>query len=132
LKKELGDNLHVTGYFKNDHLVGFYTWVIDGKKLDSHFIGLEPTLNLRHQIYLNILLDLAKDAIIHRASSLYYYRTALEIKSSIGARPHDMWCYFRHNNWLLNKYFIPTAFKYFVPKPQWVQRHPFKSQENLL
>lgn len=132
LKKELGDQLHVIGYFKDEQLVGFYTWVIDGKKLDSHFIGVEPSLNLRHQIYLNILLDLVRDAIEYRAERLFYYRTALEIKSSIGARPHDMWCYFKHNNSLLNKYFIPTAFKYFVPKPQWVQRHPFKSKATLL
>lgn len=132
LKKELGSHLKVTGYFKDEVLVGFYTWVIDGKKLDSHFIGVEPSLNLRHQIYLNILLDLVRDAISQKALKVYYYRTALEIKSSIGAEPYDMWCYFKHNNWVINKFFIPTAFKYFVPKPQWVQRHPFKSQAKRL
>lgn len=128
LKELIGDDLHITGYFLEDRMVGFYTWVIDDGKMDSHFIGVEPTLNMRHQIYLNILLDLVKDSIGVRAKELYYYRTALEIKSSVGAEPFDMWCYFRHNNWLINKYIIPTAFKYFVPQQNWVQRHPFKSQ----
>lgn len=128
LKEKLGQRFHVIGYFIGEEMVGFYTWVLDDRKMDSHFIGVNPKLNLRHQIYLNILLDLVKDAISIGADKLYYYRTALEIKSSVGAEPYDMMCYFRHNNWLLNRLFVPTAFKYFVPHQTWVQRHPFRSQ----
>ncbi len=125
LKKRLGDSYRVYAYFIEDEMIGFYSWILDGGKLDSHFIGVNQRLNLRHQIYLNILLDLVRDAIEVGADDLYYYRTALEIKSSIGAEPHDMWCYFRHCNPVLNK-LVPVAFKYFVPHQQWVQRHPFK------
>lgn len=131
LKRQLGDELNVIGYFKDDELVGFYTWVLEGEKMDSHFIGFEPGLNNRHQIYLNILLDLVKDGINNRARSIYYFRTALEIKSSVGSEPIDMNCYFRHTNGLLNRLVVPTAFKYFVPHQTWRQRHPFKSLEHL-
>jgi len=126
LKELLGEELHVIGYFLDDKLVGFYTWVLEDTKMDSHFIGINSELNLRHQLYLNILLDLVRDSINQGAKSLYFFRTALEIKSSIGAEPYEMACYFRHMNPLLNKFLIPPAFKYFVPQQSWVQRHPFK------
>lgn len=125
LKEELKDELQVVAYFLEDEMVGFYTWTLDKGKLDSHFIGVSSALNLRHQIYLNILMDLVKDAISVKADSIYYFRTALEIKSSVGAEPFKMVCYFRHNNVLINK-LIPLIFKYFVPSQSWSQRHPFK------
>lgn len=125
LKRQLGDALQVTGYFLDGRLVGFYTWVMEGNKMDSHFIGFKKDLNNRHQLYLNILLDLVRDGIEQRATSLYYFRTALEIKSSVGAEPHDMTCYFKHMNPLLNK-LVPPIFDYFIPQQSWKQRHPFK------
>jgi hypothetical protein len=126
LKEELGEELNAVGYFLEDKLIAFYTWVLDHKKMDTHFIGLEPALNLKYQLYLNILLDLVRDAIEHKATEVYYFRTALEIKSSIGAEPVEMSCYFRHNNWLMNRLIVPLGFKYFVPVQSWKQRHPFK------
>lgn len=126
LKKQLAEHLHVVGYYLDNELIGFYTWVLDEGKMDSHFIGFEPDLNSKYQLYLNILLDLVKDGISNRATSLYYFRTALEIKSSVGAEPFEMWCYFKHSNKVLNNYVVPVAFKYFVPHQNWKQRHPFK------
>ena len=126
LQEKFGEELHVIGYFLNGEMIGFYTWVMEGEKMDSHFIGFEPQLNGRHQIYLNILLDLVKDGIAQKANSIYYFRTALEIKSSVGAEPQEMSCYFKHASPLLNKAVVPIAFKYFVPKQNWKQRHPFK------
>jgi len=74
---------------------------------------------------MNILMDLVKDGINQRAKSVYYFRTALEIKSSVGAEPHDMTCYFKHTRPLLNK-LVPYLFNSFVPQQSWKQRHPFK------
>ncbi len=125
LKESFQDELQVVGYFLEDQLVAFYTWTIDDDKMDSHFIGVNGQYNLKYQLYLNILLDLVRDAINIRAAQLLYYRTALEIKSSVGAVPYDMTCYIRHNNRFLAR-ITPTVFKYFVPKQSWIQRHPFK------
>ena len=130
LKEELNDDLVVTGYFLEGRLIGFYTWVMEGEKMDSHFIGFEKSINMKYQLYLNILMDLVKASIEQKATSLYYYRTALEIKSSVGAEPHEMFCYFKHTNSFLNKFVVPTSFKYFVPKQSWKQRHPFKALES--
>jgi len=125
LKRQLGDALQVTGYFLDGKLVGFYTWVMEGEKMDSHFIGFKKDINNKYQIYLNILLDLVRDGINQKASSIYYFRTALEIKSSVGAEPHDMTCYYKQMNPLLNK-LVPPIFDYFIPQQSWKQRHPFK------
>jgi len=125
LKESFQDELQVVGYFLEDELVAFYTWTIDDDKMDSHFIGVNGQYNLKYQLYLNILLDLVRDAIDNRAKQLLYFRTALEIKSSIGSVPYDMTCYIRHNNRFLAM-ITPIVFKYFVPKQSWVQRHPFK------
>ena len=125
LKKNLQDNYHVVGFFLDGEMVGFYTWLMEDGKMDSHFIGLEPQLNNKYQLYLNILLGLVGDAIDEGAKSIYYFRTALEIKSSVGAEPFPMACYFRHTNRIINR-LVPLAFKYFVPQQNWIQRHPFK------
>ena len=125
LKEHLGNRYHIIGYFLDDKLVGFYTWILEDDKLDSHFIGLDPTLNNRYQLYLNILLDLVRDGIEQKAQSIYYFRTALEIKSSVGAIPYDMLCYFRHTSSIINSV-VPLVFKYFIPQQEWDQRHPFK------
>jgi len=125
LKSQLSNRYHVIGYFLEEKLVGFYTWMLEDDKLDSHFIGLDPALNNRYQLYLNILLDLVNDGINQKAKSIYYFRTALEIKSSVGAVPYDMLCYFRHTSSIINSV-IPLVFKYFIPQQSWDQRHPFK------
>ncbi len=125
LKERFDNELQVVGYFLEGEMVAFYTWILDGDKMDSHFIGVSSQYNLKHQLYLNILLDLVRDAIDNRAKQLLYYRTALEIKSSIGAEPYEMMCYIKHNNPILTK-LIPIVFKYFVPEQDWAQRHPFK------
>jgi hypothetical protein len=125
LKEAFQDEIQVVGYFLKDELVAFYTWTIDGDRMDSHFIGVSSQYNLKYQLYLNILLDLVRDAISNRAQQLLYFRTALEIKSSVGAIPYDMTVYIRHNNRFLAM-ITPTIFKYFVPKQSWAQRHPFK------
>ena len=52
-------------------------------------------------------------------------RTALEIKSSIGATPVEMSGFIYHNNKLINR-FIGKIFKNLEPELHWQQRHPFK------
>ncbi len=126
LKRAFGESFMVVGYWSGDELVAFYTWVQEGDKMDTHFIGFRQDLNNQFQLYLNILLDLVRDAISIQATKVYFFRTALEIKSSIGASPHEMVCYFRLNNTLLNRFVVLKLFPAFVPKQTWEQRHPFK------
>lgn len=125
LKECFTDNIRITGIFKEGRLLGFYTYVINGDYGDAHFIGYDVELNSDYQIYFNILLGLIKKAIDTKVKFLNLSRTALEIKSSVGAEPHDMFIYLRHENGLINK-IMPMILDRLVPKLNWTQRSPFK------
>tara|TARA_Y100000385_G_scaffold291550_1_gene370238 strand:+ start:1266 stop:2534 length:1269 start_codon:yes stop_codon:yes gene_type:complete len=124
--KTFPDQFVLNGMFLGESLVGFYTSMLKEGAMMSHFIGYNENRNKEHSIYMNILLYLIKDAIQQKVNKLYYYRTALEIKSSVGAEPKDMYLYLMHNNFIANS-MINIVIKTFFPNPMWTQRKPFKS-----
>ena len=126
IKRQLGDKLKFIACYIEDKFVGFYTTIQNGNELDAHFLGLDYQVNRSNQLYLNMLYDMVRIGIDTGAHQITFSRTALEIKSSIGAAPQDLFLYARHRNCIANlfvKYFI-TAF---APKEEWVQRRPFKT-----
>lgn len=125
LKKCFGDQLIINGMFLENKLIGFYTFVQNLNHGDAHFIGYDVSLNSKYNIYFNILLGLIKEAIQTKSRFLNLSRTALEIKSSVGAEPHEMNIYLRHENALINK-MLPFALARIVPKNDWEPRSPFK------
>jgi hypothetical protein len=129
LKRALQDDFCVKGYFdtQNDHkLVGFMTAFRNGNELEAHFLGLDDAYNASHQLYLNILFELARLGIEWQSHRVVYARTALEIKSSVGATAHEMYNYLRHRNSLSNA-LIKSLIAYLQPKgAEWQPRHPFK------
>jgi hypothetical protein len=125
LQKQLGDNMKLVAYFEEGKMVGYYTNIFNAGELDAHFLGYDPTCNKKCQLYLNMLYDLVDDAIQLKAHNLILSRTALEIKSSIGAEAQDMFLYMRTINPILNKG-VSTALGYFKPKADWKPRSPFK------
>ena len=119
------DKFVVNGMFHDEELLGFYTYMIKEGAMMSHFIGYDETNNKKHSLYMNILLGLIRNSIEHKVEKLYYYRTALEIKSSVGAEPVDMYLYLMHNNTILNKC-VDFIIRTFFPNPVWTPRSPFK------
>ena len=133
LKKQLGNKFQLFGYYDGDELIGFCTTIHDGNALEAHFLGLEEKYNASHQLYLNMLLDMVRSGIEQHVHELTFSRTALEIKSSIGAVPYDMFGFIKHKNPIINR-FVPFLFRFFGADTDWVQRHPFKESkmENIL
>jgi len=125
LKRNLGNQFKLIGYFLNGRLVGFYTLIENGTDLEAHFLGIEQSVNKTYQVYLNMLYDMVRTGIETEFEQVVLSRTALEIKSSVGAIPVEMYCYMRHKNSFPNKW-ANTIFEYLRPKQDWVQRHPFK------
>lgn len=125
LKCELKNKLLVIGYFEGDQLVGFYTLIKNNKSLDAHFLGYDKSLNGPKQIYLNMLYDMIEKAIELKYGRVYMSRTALEIKSSVGAVSEHMYCYIKHNKSIYNR-FLPGILNVLVPKEKWIPRNPFK------
>ena len=127
LKEKLGDDFKMTGYYIDGEFVAFFTTIKNHHELEAHFLGYNESFNRPHQMYLNILYDIIKIAFDQKCSEVVFARTALEIKSSVGAEPHQMYWYLRHRNSFSNR-FLSQIVDYLNPKDEWTQRKPFKDQ----
>ncbi|WP_415034041.1 8-amino-7-oxononanoate synthase [Flavobacterium sp.] len=124
-KKQLGDRFLFYGYFENDQLVGFNTLIKNGDDIDTYFLGYAENCQREKMLYLNMLYDMIAYSINKGFSRIIFARTALEIKSSVGAEPVPMFGFIQHSNPLANR-FLSKLFQYFEPEMVWQQRHPFK------
>ncbi len=125
LKQELKNNFKVFAYFLNEELVGFYTLILNYNTLETYFLGYNKALQHQHQMYLNMLYDMACFAIKHKFKTIVYARTAMEIKSSIGAKPNMMHIYMKHTNNFIANTILKLIVKYLNPVKEWTERHPF-------
>jgi len=127
LKESLGDAVDIFGVYLDGQFVAFYSTIRDGDQMHGHFLGYEQSLNKEYQLYLNMLYWLMEMAINNGVSSLELSRTALEIKSSIGAEPHDLAVYTHAHNRYLNR-LMKRVVPYFIPDNTWKARSPFKAK----
>lgn len=130
LKRVLGEQFRVFGYYKDGQLVAFYTVLFNYRCLEAHFLGYDKALNHDMQLYLNMLYDMVRLGIEGGFSEMIFARTALEIKSSVGAVPQQLLCYLQHHSAWLNP-LAGCIIEYVKPVEEWVQRHPFKTEEPI-
>ncbi|MFT7252034.1 MAG: hypothetical protein ACI9FW_001790 [Flavobacterium sp.] len=124
-KKTVNDNFLFYGYFLNDKMIGFNTLVKNGEAMDTYFLGYDNTIQREKMLYLNMLYDMIAYSIKKEFKEIVFARTALEIKSSVGAKPEEMFGFLKHSNPLIDKG-ISQLFCYLEPKTVWNQRNPFK------
>lgn len=125
LKGQCGNRFQIFGYFLNDKLVGFHTLLLNDETLETYFLGYDDQIQKDNMLYLNMLYNMTEYGIENNFKRIIFGRTALEIKSSIGASPVQMSGFIYHNNKLINR-FIGKIFKNLEPELHWQQRHPFK------
>jgi len=115
----------VDGFWLEGKLVAFISFYKHQDQLVAGMMGMDRSEQRTFDLYLNVLLLVARRAIEHGAKQAVYGRTAMEIKSSVGAKPHDMYLYTRHvSNWK-NRILLPIVKLLSTNKP-WHQRNPFK------
>ena len=124
-KLHLKEHFRVFGYYLNGKLIGFFTLILNYTQLETYFLGYDSKNQQTHQLYLNMLYDMAKFGIEHGFKRIVYARTAMAIKSSVGAKPIPMLLYVKHKNQLLNAVLKPL-FRFMKPAADWEERHPFK------
>ncbi len=125
LKKIWKDHFLFYGYFLNEKLIGFNTLIKNGDTMDTYFLGYDETIQREKMLYLNMLYDMIAYSIKKEFKTIIFARTALEIKSSVGAKPETMYGLMEHKNPIIN-YFLPHFFHYLEPKTIWQERNPFK------
>lgn len=115
-----------TGYFNEaKELIGFTSCVPNEDVLHAHFLGLEAKYKHSHHLYHNMLFDLLEQAITGGFCCLDYGRTALEIKSSVGAVATDHAVLVKARYGWLNR-LIPLFTPAVYAAPDWVARNPFR------
>ena len=124
-KKNLNENFKVFGYYLDNELIGFYSLILNNENLETYFLGYNSEYQYKNQLYLNMLYDMVSFGIENNFSSVVYARTAMAIKSSVGAKPKKMFVYMKHTNWVMNM-LLKYIFKLMNPKHNWQERHPFK------
>lgn len=125
LKENLKEAFRFYGYFLDGNLVGFSTLIKNGRSMETYFLGYDDSVQREKMLYLNMLYDMIAYSIKKGFSEIIFARTALEIKSSVGAQPMEMIGFIEHQNPILNK-MTGRIFDYVEPKTVWQQRHPFK------
>ena len=125
LKREMGGAFRLVGYFLEGRLLGFYTTIENGIELEAHYIGFDQAANRSHQLYLNMLFDMIRDGIGRGVEYISFARTAMEIKSSVGAVAEQYHCYIRARSPLVNLIVRPLI-RLLEPRQEWEPRHPFK------
>jgi predicted N-acyltransferase len=124
-KEQLQDNFLFYGYFINNELVGFNTLIRNGCDMDTYFLGYDDSVQKEKMLYLNMLYDMVGYAIKKHFSHVIFARSAMEIKSSVGAKAEQVYGIIKHTNPLINL-FMAKLFPYFDPKIEWKERNPFK------
>jgi hypothetical protein len=124
VKLNLQEDFDLIAYYLNGEIVGFNTQIFWGNNCEAHAIGLNYDLNNEHAIYQNMLYDDVKTTFAKSKNQLILGRTAMEMKSNIGAEPYEMCCYIRHSGPVFNRAIKPI-FNYIKPS-EWTQRRPFK------
>lgn len=124
-KQLLGNDFLFYGYFLNGKLIGFNTLIKNGPDMDTYFLGYDAAMQKEKMLYLNMLYDMAGYGIKKQFKHIIYGRSAMEIKSSVGARAEKVYGLIKHTNPFIN-FFMAKLFTYFDPVIDWKERSPFK------
>ncbi len=115
----------VEGFWLDGKLIAFISLYKHQGQLVAGMMGMDRAMQKSFDLYLNVLLLVARRAIEHQVKQAVYGRTAMEIKSSVGAKPHDMYLYTRHKSNWKSRILLPIVKLLSTNKP-WHQRNPFK------
>jgi predicted N-acyltransferase len=127
IKKTFPETFSFIGYYFENKLVAFATYIEHNDELEIHYIGIDYNYNDKLKLYFNILLDSINNAIIQKKSFLELGRTAREAKANVGAKPvyfNDFIGFKSRMATILSKKLI----NYYQSKTgeQWINRHPFR------
>jgi hypothetical protein len=122
LKREHGDDFCLVAHSYEGRWVGFHCGFCTAetptgeRSIEAYFVGFEPSFNKKLGLYQRMLVEFVRWGIQRDASRVIMGRTALEIKSGIGALPVPLTLSVRFRNPVLRALMVLGA-GLFVPKP---------------
>lgn len=121
----LKKNFKVRGYYLNEELIGFVSYIEDGKEWHAMHMGMDRSTSEQYSLYQRMFLDLIDSSIAAKTLRLYMGRTATEIKSTLGAIALDnQFLVFVKFRWLR---YLTHLYKRFIYRaPAYTLRRPFK------
>jgi len=127
MKHNFQEIFFITGYFLDGKLVAFDSgYYLDRDELEAHYIGFDYTINKEYDLYQNILYNFIELAITSGKRHLNLGRTAAEIKSTVGAKAHNLVCYIKPQN-TVSKVILKPFISFLQPS-EWIPRNPFKEE----
>jgi len=97
-KARWGEDFVVTGYELDGELRGFQCAYVGREETEAFFVGFDPELIKSHAIYQRMLVEFICLGVQRQCTRVNMGRTALEIKSSVGALPRRLQCEVRFRN----------------------------------
>ena len=94
----MGRRFSVIAYYLEDEMVGFQCGIVTCNTTEAFFVGFLQEENKLHFMYQRMLLEFIKQGIGKGSSKIAMGRTALDIKSSLGACPKRLMCHMKVGN----------------------------------
>lgn len=126
-KKIFPDKFFMKGFYAGEELIAFSSWfMMPDNTIEAHYIGMDYELNSKLELYQNILYSFIELAIEAGKQKVNLGRTAAEIKTTVGARAHELTCYVQPQN-TVSKLICKPFIEFLKPK-EWIPRNPFKEE----
>ncbi len=125
--ERFASDFYIDAWFKDNELVSFASGFYLPNEIEAHYIGFDYALNKEFELYQTILYSYIEEAIRIKKERINLGRTASEIKTTVGAKPHELLCYIKPQNTVSK--LILKPFMQFLQPSEWVPRNPFKEGE---
>jgi hypothetical protein len=129
LKIAMEDQFCFYGFFDGENLVSFYSLFKAQQENLASFVGMDYAYNRAHSLYQNMLYYYIDGAVSDGVERLDLARTAMEIKSTVGAEPEMHTLMVKSTSSITNSILRPFIKN--IKQVEWVQRRPFKFQKDL-
>ena len=115
---------YIDAWFYNNELVSFASGFKLDHEIEAHYIGFDYAKNKELELYQTILYSFVEEGILLSKKQVNLGRTASEIKSTVGAKAHDLICYLKPQN-TFSKLLLKPFMRFLQPS-DWLPRNPFK------
>ena len=129
MKQQFQDQFKVFAYYSDGKIVSFQTALFVNDHMEAHVVGFDNEQENTKSLYNKMLFDYVNEAIVNKCDFISFGRTALEIKSTIGAEPVELFLYLKSHKPIINR--VMGSFLSIGKTNEWQQRSPFKKQETI-